>query len=112
MFPALPFSVQRQSDVRTEVHLRKRSTAGKWRQSPKMDIAHPEWNDADPCSTIEEIQLQFWWNERSNSLRFQCPMSEQQIVPALGHNPWTVRQWPGTVIGTAKDVVDLRIIHR
>src|SRR5262249_36936058 len=111
MLFALSFALQRQTDVGPKIRLRKCPASRQRRQPANMDIAHPERNDAHPRAAVEEIEVQLGWDKRPHLLRLQCPMREQQIMPALKHDPGTLRQWPGTMCGSGKNVVNQCIIY-
>jgi hypothetical protein len=54
-------------------------------------------DNADPPDTLEEVQLESGRDVLAEAAGINRPMSEQQIVPRLGHHPWQGRHGPRTM---------------
>jgi hypothetical protein len=93
------------SDVGPDIEFREARQSWEWRNTASADSAHPEGYDADPALPIESVESKLCRNEGADFLARNWPMSKQQIVPGLFHDPRAGRQWPWAVIGDFKKPV-------
>jgi hypothetical protein len=64
-------------------------------EAPRANLPQMKGSDADPGLPIVSIQFELLRNEMPNHGRRKIPVSEEQIVPHLDHDPMPLSHMPG-----------------
>src|SRR5271157_5925916 len=67
--------------------------------SRRPQMIDPEWRDRHPRALLVSVEREHLRHERANHLWRQSVVQEQQVVPALGHDPRRHRRRPGAMRG-------------
>ena len=104
--PDAGLSVRR--DVGSEVQLRKVRERGDARQAAGPHAAHAERHDAEPGAAVEGVQAQGGRYERTEPFFRDGPVHKEQVVPAHGERPGTLRQGVRAVFRPAQNFTYIR----
>src|ERR671938_1710690 len=81
-----------------DIHLVKLRESWHWWHETRADVCHVKWHDANPALLLKSVEWQCWWDERAQSFWGNRPVSEEESVPCLGHDPWPARQRIGSMV--------------
>ncbi len=70
----------------------------------RSDVTHPERHDPHPRLSVDHVQRQPRWDARSQHIRIDGPVREDQLVPRLSHCPGAVGQRVGAVLYRGKGI--------
>ena len=80
--------------------------AGKPRQrwhARRSEMVNPEWRDRNPGALAIGVQRENVGNPGAYQLRIERIVQEQQVVPALRHDPWRHGRGPWAMCGGKQD---------
>lgn len=77
------------NQVGAHVQFRKARDSGQRRQSATANPAHMKGYDSNPALAVENIKREFRGDERPYHGGGKRPVSKEQIVPGLLHDPAT-----------------------
>src|SRR6516162_6810834 len=91
------------SHVRAEVQLGKLRDPRQRRYARRTQVIDPERRHRNPGAVLEGVEGQDLRNERPQLFCRNFVMQEQQVVPALGHDPRRHGRGPWAMSGSEKD---------
>src|SRR5215469_15581464 len=85
--------------VGPDIQLGKLRDPRQRRYSRRTQVIDPEWRNRNPGTMLESIERQYRGDQRPELFRRNFIVQEQQVIPALGHNPWRHGRGPGAMAG-------------
>src|SRR5579871_92946 len=97
-----------------DIELWKARESRQRRKSAAANATHPERYYSDPASSVESVEGQLRRNQRPHVFPRNWPVSKEQIVPGLLHDPRTRGKRPRAMRGGSEQrmharSVDLRL---